>query len=177
MGDDHCEEAERLWRAFRRDLSASILELAGFRDGNALSRLQNTWERICDADLNIAAALYHGVSEVSGMMGRYGEPNSPADHHLRQLQELTGLVTIAREANPSIRVETVGELLSLGEEEIRRQVDDDTSETPMTRDATSGGNRRRNARAMRALGNQWSRVSAGRCAYVRCNTFDRPFAR
>lgn len=40
----------------------------------------------------------------------------------------------------------------------------------------SGGNRWRNARR-RALGNQWSRVSAGRCVHVRCNTFDRTYAR
>jgi hypothetical protein len=37
------------------------------------------------------------------------------------------MVTLAREANPDAEVETLGELLGLGEEEVRRQVDDDTS--------------------------------------------------
>ena len=38
----------------------------------------------------------------------------------------SGMVELAREANPDAEVETLGELLSLGEEEIRRQVDEDT---------------------------------------------------
>lgn len=128
MNDDHRVEVDRLWRALRRDLSASILELAGAKDSHAaLGRLQKTWERLCDTDLNAAAAIYHGVSEISALMARWGEPNSPADHHLRQFEELTGIVAIAAAANPGVKVETVGELLALGEAEIRRQVDDDTS--------------------------------------------------
>ena len=72
-------------------------------------------------------SLYHGVSEISALMARWGQPDSPADHHLRQFEELTGIVAIAAAANPGVKVETVGELLALGEAEIRRQVDDDTS--------------------------------------------------
>jgi hypothetical protein len=40
----------------------------------------------------------------------------------------------------------------------------------------SGGNQPRNAR-VRALGNHKRDVSAGRCAHVRSNTFDRSSAR
>jgi hypothetical protein len=45
------------------------------------------------------------------------------------LYEALGMATLAREANPGAEVGTLGELVSLGEEEVRRQVDDDTSGT------------------------------------------------
>ena len=44
------------------------------------------------------------------------------------------------------------------------------------RDMRSGGNQWQSAH-VRALGNQRSRISAGRCAHVRCNTFDWTYAR
>jgi hypothetical protein len=123
---DRQEKTDQLWRAFRRDLSASILELAGARRGNALGRLHKTWERLCDTNLDAATAIYHGIKEIEDLTARYGEPNSPADHRLRQMGELTGMIAIAAASNPGIKAWTVGELLALGEEEIRRQVDDDT---------------------------------------------------
>ena len=47
---------------------------------------------------------------------------------MRQLAELVGTATIAREANPCTEAETLGELPGFsGEEEICRQVDEDTS--------------------------------------------------
>lgn len=55
MSDDHREETERLWRAFKRDLSASIIELAGYRDGNHLERLGRTWERLCETNIDVAS--------------------------------------------------------------------------------------------------------------------------
>lgn len=121
------DEIERLWRAFRRDLSTTILLFGGFTDDRkAADRLTKNWARLCELDLDIAALIHHGVEQVSCITGRIGEPNSPSEHHLRGLQELVGMATIARDANPDAEVETLGELVALGEKEIQRQVEGDT---------------------------------------------------
>ena len=76
----------------------------------------------------LGLASYHGVEQVGVLMARVDMLNSPSDHQLRQLAELSGLARIAREANPGAQVKTLGELVELGEQEIRRQVDEDTEE-------------------------------------------------
>jgi hypothetical protein len=81
--DSADEEVERLWRAFRRDLTPAILESAGVQEGNAIKRLTRTWERLCEVDLEVAAGIHRAVEQVSLITGRLGELNSPADHNLR----------------------------------------------------------------------------------------------
>lgn len=123
------EQTERLWRAFRRDLSGAILEWTGFEDGvagKAIDRLAKTWERLCETNIDVAARILHGVEQIDLMMARNGKPNSPMDHRLRQMQEVVGVATIARDANPDAETETLGDLMRLGDEEIRRQVDEET---------------------------------------------------
>lgn len=128
--DKHDDATDRLWRAIRRDLGSTILFMGGFtKDEAPMRRLERNWAKLCDHDLDVAGHLYHGVSEVSLMMARHDQPNSPAEHYGRQIDELLGLATIARERHPDANVKTLGELIDLGEESIRAEIDAETDET------------------------------------------------
>lgn len=121
------DELERLWRALRRDLANAVLEMSGFREGTvAVDRFEKNWVKLCDLDLDIAANLYHGIDQIHMLAGRLGKPNSPADHALRKLKEIVGLAGIGREQNPNAEVRTVGELVALGEQAVRDEVDSET---------------------------------------------------
>jgi hypothetical protein len=65
-------------------------------------------------------------------MGRHGEPNSPADH-LAELRaaherEVLGVMEIGRRANLDLDAEglTFREASALGEQEIQRQINEET---------------------------------------------------
>jgi len=127
MNEKHLEDRERLWEALEGDLSPAILEMAGHPDeGGAVNRLVETWDKLCDLDLDLAASLYHGVEEIYMMMGKSGAPNSPADHRVRRMDEIVGLIKIAREKHPDAKTKTVGELVDLAEDTIRGEIDDET---------------------------------------------------
>lgn len=129
MSDQHVEDIERLWRALRRDLGNAVLEMAGFLDSTtAINRFEKNWAKLCDLDLDVAAKLYHGIEEVSMTAARLGKSNSPAQHALRQMDEVPGMAEIARAKNPDVVVSTLGELIKLGEVSIRREIDADTGE-------------------------------------------------
>ncbi len=113
--DDHWAEADRLWRAVRRDLTAAIFERAGYQEGHAFSRLAKNWGQLCALDLDVAACLYHGVKQIQMMMVRLDQPYSPASHMIRQLGE----VAARQEANPDDEVEASGELYALGQQALR----------------------------------------------------------
>jgi hypothetical protein len=55
-------------------------------------------------------------------LGRHGRPNSPADEHQRGLRELANMATFARESYPDAKVETLGDLIELGEKAIQEEV-------------------------------------------------------
>ena len=126
--EEHYDEVDRLWRAVKRDLSSAIMEFAGFQDGKALDRLAKNWDKLCELDLDVAGRLYHGVEQVHMRMARNDKPNSPADHQLRQMSELVGMATIAREKHPDADVKALGELLSLGEKSIQEEIDAETGD-------------------------------------------------
>lgn len=126
MTDEHTEELNRLWRAIKRDLSSSILEFAGFKDGNAFDRLMKNWDKFCDLNLDAAASIHHGIEQIEMAMARHGRPNSPSDHRLRQMSELVGLADIAREKYPDAPAETVRDLVGLAETAIADEIDKET---------------------------------------------------
>jgi hypothetical protein len=115
VSDDHSEEVERLWQEYSRDFPAAILYLAGDPDDRALKRWLGTLDRLIELGGSSSPTLPRVV------------PGVASDESGWNLAEMAGMAMIAREANPGIRAETLGELIDLGEQEIRRQVDDDTS--------------------------------------------------
>lgn len=138
MSDDtRWAETDRLWRAIKRDLFPVIEAYAGFRYPNdtdekvterltkRATRLQQNWEALCRVDLDVATGILHGIEQATWNFPRHGEPYSPGDQANREMDELVGLVTKGREANPETKVETVGELVDLGEQAIRREVEED----------------------------------------------------
>jgi hypothetical protein len=126
--DDQLEEYERLVRSFRRDLSAWILEVSGLRETtNApYRRILRTWDRICEIGMPGACSIAAALTGLAGELERYGDPDGPAETRGRAQDELIGLMKIGRAANPNAEVETFGDLVRLGEQEIQRQVDADT---------------------------------------------------
>ena len=123
--EQHWDEVDHLWRAVRRDLGSAILCCAGYRDGQApINRLTGNWDRLCDLDIDAAASIYHGIEQIYIAMARMNEPNSPSEHRLRQLQELAGMAAIGRDQHPEAEVTTLGGLVSLGDEAIRKELDD-----------------------------------------------------
>jgi hypothetical protein len=125
--DAHYAEADRLWQAIKRDYFREVEVFAGARevDAGREKRFLKNWDALCTLDLDIASTVWHGLKEVEVMFGRMGEPNSPADHNLRQLGEFVEVLSKGREANPDAVVKTAGELYALGEEAIRREVEND----------------------------------------------------
>lgn len=126
------EELYRLWRAVRRDLGTAILGFAGIGEFNdrAWKRLCRNWQRLCAADLDTASSIYHGLHEVSAMMALYDKADSPADHQVRELNEIADVVSAGREASPDAEVATAGELYALGEQALRDEVGPDTEDMP-----------------------------------------------
>ena len=53
----------------------------------------------------------------------FGKANSPADHHLRRLDEITGMAEIARAGHPHADVQTLGELIALGEKAVKDEIE------------------------------------------------------
>jgi hypothetical protein len=131
--EEHWAEVDRLWLACRRDLAGAVEESAGLSDGSghgAVRRFQASWERLCAADLRIAAAIYHGLSEVVSMAARQDQPDSPASSGLSDLHELAGIVGAGRSAYPDSQVEAIGELYDLGLRAIRDEIEHDLGEAP-----------------------------------------------
>lgn len=125
---DHLEEVKRLREAFKRDRGAWILEAArGQENGDAAKRLDATMKRLREVDTELISEM-NRLTEQAHSAGRHiGDPRSPEAAITGSLREMIGLGRIGYEANPDAEVETLGEILRLGEQEIRRQVDEDTS--------------------------------------------------
>ena len=123
--DAHMAEVNRLWRAVKRDYFAVVLEMAGFTelDDRRYQRLNSNWDALCALDINVAASLYHGIEKVHMSFSRHNSPNSPANHRMRVMTAVLGVVDRGRAANPDVEVETVGELYALGEEALQRDVE------------------------------------------------------
>lgn len=126
--DEHYEELDRLWRGITRELSSSILEFAGVKDGKASERLMAKWKELCDHDLDMAAQLYHGIEQIHTAMGLRGKPNSPDEHRMRQLNEIVGMAEIAREKHPEAKADTLNDLMSIADESVRNEIDAETDE-------------------------------------------------
>jgi hypothetical protein len=120
---------EQLWRAVKRDVLRMVEDCSGLfvsvhdgtpRDGGkAGKRLERNWMALCRKNPDVAAQLYHGFEQLQLLLSE-----SPAsERYQQQLGELLGVVKIGREANPDVQVETLGELVDLGEEAIRGEVD------------------------------------------------------
>lgn len=121
---EHYEEVGHLWHQCGRDLSSAIHEAAGFcASREALDRLTDNWRQLAELDLDIAAMLYHGVEQVLIMMARDGQDASPAERAGHHLKEVLGMVAIARERYPDAQVDTLDELLDLGDQAIRHEID------------------------------------------------------
>jgi hypothetical protein len=129
MSDGHGEEVERLQEAFKRDLTAWVLEAATGQVGEAAKRLFITMKRLCEADVGFALGVDQLVERANATGRLEADPGSLEDDIRRRIFEMIGLARIAYEANPDAGAATLGEVLSLGEAEIRRQVDEDTSGT------------------------------------------------
>jgi hypothetical protein len=54
-----------------------------------------------------------------------GDPGGPADHGPRRLSAVAELAKMGREANPDTDAQTLGELVELGEQAIRDDIDQD----------------------------------------------------
>lgn len=123
---EHYEEVGRLWQLCGRDLSSAIHEAAGFCEStDALGRLTENWKQLAELDLDIAAMLYHGIDQVRIMMARDGEDVSPSDRAEHHVKEVLGMVAIAREKYPDAQVETLDELLDLGDKAIQDEIDNE----------------------------------------------------
>ncbi|MGH3484750.1 MAG: hypothetical protein ACRDPQ_16145 [Nocardioidaceae bacterium] len=132
MNDDaHWDEVERLWRLCRRDLGAAIKEMAGYQDGRAWDRLVKNWKALCDLDLDVAAALYHGIEQVQMAMSK----NGVTEHRHAQMRGTLGVLEIGRQANPDAETQTVGELYDLG----KRAISDDIDHMTDAPDDSEGG--------------------------------------
>src|SRR5262245_50890612 len=107
--EEHWDEVERLWRAIRRDFHSAVEEVGGLSDRHdrALRRLMRNWDTLCVLDIGVAAHLWHGFSEIAGVMGKHGDPTGPWAHRHRGFQEILGVITVGRDANPDTPVETV----------------------------------------------------------------------
>ena len=130
MSDEqHAAETERLWQQIRRDLNSAILFMSGASaadDPSPVARLDKNWLKLCEHDLDFAAAIHHGLEQIEGIMARRGKPTSPSDHRLRSLAEVAGLAEIARERYPDAGDLTVGELVRLAQDAIAAEIDDET---------------------------------------------------
>jgi hypothetical protein len=123
---DHYEELGDLWQRCGRDLSSAIHEAAGFCDSTeALDRLTENWKQLAELDLDVAAMLYHGIEQVQIVMARRGGDPSPSDRAEHHLKEVLGMATIAREKYPDAQVDTLEELLDLGDKAIQDEIDNE----------------------------------------------------
>ena len=124
--EQHRDEVELLVRAFGRDLSGAVFEMAGAtQDHEAWDRLVSTWLQLCDLDLGVAARLYHGVEEVQMWLAHDGRAS---EHRRRGLDEMLDMARLAREQHPDAEVENLGELVDLGNKAVRDEVDQETSD-------------------------------------------------
>ena len=124
--DEHRDEVDRLWRSFHRELS-SLLESARLRKRKKPARrLFQTWERLCESDPGAASRVWEVMQGISGKLARFDEPNSPAEHRGRIHDEVIGLMQIGRAANPDAGGQTADELIKLGEQAIRDEIDKET---------------------------------------------------
>ena len=127
MSGGHGEEVERLQEAFKRDLTAWVLEAATGQVGEAAKRLFITMKRLGEADAGFALCVGQMVERVNATGRLEADPGGPEDDIRRRIFEMIGLARIAYEANPDAGAATLGDVLRFGEQEIHRQVDDDTS--------------------------------------------------
>jgi hypothetical protein len=130
MDVDHDQEVERLWRAVKRDTFRAVEWIASVPgDPKAIERLQRNWTKLCELDLEVATALWHGIDQIGVSMARRGEQASPAAQRQRNLAEIVGLSEAGRAAKPDAEVSTVGELMKLGEDAIQAEIDRETGES------------------------------------------------
>lgn len=119
---EHYEEVGQLWQRCGRDLPAAIYGAAGFADNaEALDRFTENWRRLAELDPDIAALIRHGLARIGSIMAH----NGPAQHDHK---EIVGMVSIAREKYPDAQVNTLEELLDLGDKAIRQEIDDELDE-------------------------------------------------
>lgn len=122
-------EATGHWREVTDELAASIEELAGVIPGQrSTEALQLAWEQLCRTDLDLAARLYDGVSHLGELMAGHGRPDSPAEHGERRRTEMLGLADIGlvAEALRGSAATTLQDLVELGTQVIREEIDRDT---------------------------------------------------
>ncbi|MDP9335234.1 MAG: hypothetical protein M3Q30_18280 [Actinomycetota bacterium] len=123
---DHWVEVERLWRAIKRDVLFVVELSAGFQKlddaaNKRAQRLSRNWRHLCELDMDIAAAFAHGFREMSMIASTDGV----WERTHQKMNEVIELARIGREANPDAEVQTLGELVELAEEAIRREINDD----------------------------------------------------
>jgi hypothetical protein len=138
--DEHrLMEADRLWRAVKRDALFIVEGCSGAirRPGqtseqatdelNARSRrFDRNWRALCDVNLNLATVLVHGFEELYLQVNR-ADPRT-AECRDQMWSDAIAEVEFARAANPDAEVETIGELLALGDQALRNVVDDEGHE-------------------------------------------------
>jgi len=125
---DHWDEIDRLWKAISRDFFVSLMLLAGLgdiKDETRLHRLLRNWDALCEKDIDIAASIAHGCELMSDGFSKLQDPSGPAARNEQRFNELFGVISIGRKANPDAEVKTVGELYKLGEAAIRSELDED----------------------------------------------------
>ena len=83
--------------------------------------------KLVDLDVAAAAHLHHGFEQIDMMMVQDGRVTN---HHHGEWREILGLAEIARQRHPDANVETVGDLIALGEESIRDEIDTETGDSP-----------------------------------------------
>jgi hypothetical protein len=131
------DEAMRLWKAVKRDLLSAVESFGalsypgqteeqiqeGFRRRN--TRLMKNWAALEALAPEFQELLYHGWEQVETMLGRPQDEAGPMWRGVRELEEMAGVLEIGREANPDAKVETVGDLYTLGEQAIRDEIEED----------------------------------------------------
>jgi len=125
MDNERADEIERLWRAVKRDYFGVVVDVAGLRtfDQRRFERLRRNWIDLCKLDGDLAAHLAHGFEEVDEIIQRPGGVEAPFDRNTRTMAELVGVARIGRHANPDADVQTLGELVQLGEEVIAQELE------------------------------------------------------
>ena len=110
------------------DLSSAIWAITRFgsNDRKPLEHFERNWDKLCDLDIEIAGALYHGVEQIQMAMARDGRVTEQQE---REHREITGVIKIARDKHPDVKVETLSELIDLGERAIQDEIDDETKPT------------------------------------------------
>ena len=118
-------EVDKLWTAVKRDYFSAVETFSGIRSDQGdrrWNRLLANWRALCSLDADRAAALAHGLREVSLLFD--ADVRGPADSHLEQLEEVHDIVRVMM---PDADAETFGTTYALGEEALQRRIEEDPS--------------------------------------------------